>query len=123
MTQPLAWDMFCNGMAILPDGRAFVVGGTKQYDPFYGAINSSAYDPMTLLFTDLPNMNHGAPVSGDEQIHPGIAWCPCGNAAILARLGHDAEWKDGYVKKPRKLMMSYPAFVQPTFQYNSMALT
>ena len=23
LTQPLAWDMFCNGMIVLPDGRAF----------------------------------------------------------------------------------------------------
>ena len=23
-TQPVAWDMFCNGMVVLPDGRVFV---------------------------------------------------------------------------------------------------
>src|SRR5438874_3810923 len=26
--QTLAYDMFCDGMAMMPDGRAFVVGGT-----------------------------------------------------------------------------------------------
>src|SRR5262245_29272395 len=31
-TQPLAYDMFCNGMVILPDGRPFINGGTLQYD-------------------------------------------------------------------------------------------
>jgi len=33
-TQPVGWDMFCNGMIVLPDGRPFVLGGTIQYDPF-----------------------------------------------------------------------------------------
>ena len=28
VTQPVSWDMFCNGMVVLPDGRAFINGGT-----------------------------------------------------------------------------------------------
>src|SRR5688572_15221948 len=32
-TQSLAWDMFCNGMVTLPDGRVFINGGNLQYDP------------------------------------------------------------------------------------------
>jgi hypothetical protein len=58
-TQPLAWDMFCNGMAILPDGRPFVVGGTAAYDPFHGELRTSAYDPATGSFTDMQTMAHG----------------------------------------------------------------
>ncbi|HYR83787.1 MAG TPA: galactose oxidase-like domain-containing protein [Terriglobia bacterium] len=58
-TQPVAWDMFCNGMVVLPDGRAFINGGTQQYDPFHGALRNSVYDPATGLFTDLQNMAHG----------------------------------------------------------------
>jgi hypothetical protein len=58
-TQPVAWDMFCNGMTILPDGRPFVVGGTAAYDPFLGQIRTSAYDPATGTFTDLQSMAHG----------------------------------------------------------------
>src|SRR6185295_16350534 len=34
--QPIAWDMFCNNMSVLPDGRVLINGGTLQYDPFYG---------------------------------------------------------------------------------------
>ena len=34
--QTVAWDMFCNGMVVLPDGRPFINGGTMQYDPFLG---------------------------------------------------------------------------------------
>jgi PKD repeat protein len=58
-TQPVAWDMFCNGMVILPDGRPFVVGGTLQYDPFFGEQKTSAYDPASGAFTDLQSMAHG----------------------------------------------------------------
>ncbi|HWZ45765.1 MAG TPA: galactose oxidase-like domain-containing protein, partial [Candidatus Saccharimonadales bacterium] len=58
-TQPVAWDMFCNGMAILPDGRPMVVGGTVQYDPFLGAVTTAAFDPVTGTFTNQANMAHG----------------------------------------------------------------
>src|SRR5438477_1806860 len=33
VTQNMAWDMFCNGMVVLPDGRPLINGGTLQYDP------------------------------------------------------------------------------------------
>jgi len=58
-TQPVVWDMFCNGMVILPDGRPFVIGGTLQYDPFEGEIKTSAYDPASGAFADLQSMAHG----------------------------------------------------------------
>jgi hypothetical protein len=58
-TQPLAYDMFCNGMAILYDGRPFVVSGTIQYDPFFGDPRTSAYDPATGNFVELQSMAHG----------------------------------------------------------------
>jgi hypothetical protein len=58
-TQPVAWDMFCNGMVVLPDGRVFVSGGTLQYDPFHGHLKSSIFDPSTSTFTDVQNMAHG----------------------------------------------------------------
>ena len=58
-TQPVAWDMFCNGMVVLPDGRPFVMSGTLQYDPFHGQLRTSAYDPATGNFVDLQPMAHG----------------------------------------------------------------
>ena len=57
--QTVAWDMFCNGMVVLPDGRPFVIGGTLQYDPFFGEPKSSVFDPATNAFTDVQNMAHG----------------------------------------------------------------
>ena len=59
VTQSLAWDMFCNGMVVLPDGRPFINGGTLQYDPFFGQPRSAVFDLATGLFTDVQNMAHG----------------------------------------------------------------
>lgn len=58
-TQQVAWDMFCNGMVVLADGRAFVDGGTQQYDPFHGQLQSAVYDPATGQFANVQNMAHG----------------------------------------------------------------
>ena len=71
--QDVSWDMFCNGMIVLPDGRPFVLGGTLQYDPFYGSPRTSTYDAGTRSFVDLENMAHGrwyptATTNGDGSI-------------------------------------------------------
>src|SRR3979490_1171614 len=58
-TQPVGWDMFCNGMVGLPDGRAFINSGTLQYDPFHGELRSAVYDLATGAFTDVQSMAHG----------------------------------------------------------------
>src|SRR5579859_910170 len=58
-TQPVSWDMFCNGMVVLPDGRAFVNGGTLQYDPFHGQLRSAIFDPNNGQFMDVQSMAHG----------------------------------------------------------------
>ena len=55
----LRWDMFCNSMVLLPDGRALIVGGTTQYDPFYGQPKTSIFDFKTNTFTDMQPMAQG----------------------------------------------------------------
>ncbi len=55
----VSWDMFCNGMVVLADGRAFINGGTQAYDPFLGSLKSSIFDPATNTFGDAQNMAHG----------------------------------------------------------------
>jgi hypothetical protein len=57
--QSVSWDMFCNGMVVLPDGRPFINGGTLQYDPFHGETSSSVFDPTINSFTNVQNMAHG----------------------------------------------------------------
>jgi PKD repeat protein len=59
VTQTLGWDMFCNAMAVLPDGRVLINGGNLQYDPFHGQPRNALYDPATGLFADIQNMAHG----------------------------------------------------------------
>jgi PKD repeat protein len=58
-TQTLDWDMFCNGMVVLHDGRVFVNGGNLQYDPFFGERRSAVFDPQTHTFTAVQDMAHG----------------------------------------------------------------
>ncbi|HEY7216658.1 MAG TPA: galactose oxidase-like domain-containing protein [Thermoanaerobaculia bacterium] len=58
-TFTISWDMFCNGMVILPDGRPFVLGGTLRYDSFLGEPRASAFDPASEKFVDLPKMSGG----------------------------------------------------------------
>jgi hypothetical protein len=58
-TQAVSWDMFCNGMVILPDGRPFIAGGNLQYNPFKGLPNVSVFDPSLGSFSDLDPMRYG----------------------------------------------------------------
>jgi Domain of unknown function (DUF1929)/Glyoxal oxidase N-terminus/Bacterial Ig domain/PKD domain len=58
----LPWDVFCNGGSLLADGRCVVVGGTVQYDPFYGDPRMTVYDPLfgpAGRFYQLHSMAHG----------------------------------------------------------------
>jgi hypothetical protein len=72
-TQRVGWDMFCNGMSIMPDGRVLINGGTASYGalapvggasdiPFTGLGNSSVFDPATESFyvADGPNSGNTA---------------------------------------------------------------
>ena len=89
VTHALAWDMFCNGMSVLPDGRVFINGGNLQYDPFFGEPRSSAYDPATGTFSDLrehgrrPLVSHGDD-AGQRQRHD-----------VLGTEGHGRHEHDG----------------------------
>jgi hypothetical protein len=69
-TMPTSWDMFCNGMSIMPDGRVLINGGTKGYGslavvgvngeiPFTGLVNTSIFDPGTEFFIDTTPTAHG----------------------------------------------------------------
>jgi len=58
-TQPISWDMFCNAMSIMPDGRVLIAGGTLQYDPFHGETHAAVYDPATNGFTNVQSMAVG----------------------------------------------------------------
>jgi hypothetical protein len=57
--QQMLWDVFCNGGTFFADGRCMVVGGTVQYDPFYGDPRITVFDPLTNKFNQLHSMAHG----------------------------------------------------------------
>ena len=69
-TMPIGWDMFCNGMSIMQDGRVLISGGTKAYGslevvgvqgevPFTGSANAAIFDPGTESFVDVAPTAHG----------------------------------------------------------------
>ncbi len=58
-TQLIPWDVFCTGMAALPDGRFVIIGGTKEYNPFQGLSITTAFDPIQESFSQLEDMAHG----------------------------------------------------------------
>lgn len=61
-TQTVPYDMFCNGMVILPDGHPLVIGGTLKYlsgGLFDGTSHSASYDPGSATFSLQQNMAHG----------------------------------------------------------------
>jgi fibronectin type 3 domain-containing protein len=70
--QNIDYDVFCSGTAVLPDGRALVVGGTSDYS-FTGDNRASIFDPATGRFVQSQSMVDGrwyatATVLGDGRI-------------------------------------------------------
>jgi hypothetical protein len=102
-TQPVQWDMFCNGMIVLPDGRPFILGGTLQYDPFFGQPRTSAFDPVTGSFVDLEPMNQGrwyptatTLADGSVMVFSGLGETGATNTAVeIYKLG--SGWSQQFV--------------------------
>jgi Domain of unknown function (DUF1929)/Bacterial Ig domain len=57
--QQMLWDVFCNGGTFFEDGRSLTIGGTAEYDPFYGDSRITVFDPLTNQFNQLHTMAHG----------------------------------------------------------------
>src|SRR6266576_5284 len=54
----VGWDMFCNSMTQLADGRILIDGGTLTYQCL-GSPKSAIFDPGSSTFPEQPNMAHG----------------------------------------------------------------
>jgi len=74
-TQRVSWDMFCNGMSLMQDGRVLINGGTASYGslavvggmsdlPFTGLPNSAIFDPATESFAVADGPNSGNTAHG-----------------------------------------------------------
>jgi hypothetical protein len=57
--QTTPWDLFCNGLSWLPDGRALITGGNLQYNPFRGIRTTTIFDPVTEKFIQVQDMARG----------------------------------------------------------------
>jgi hypothetical protein len=57
--QTIPWDLFCNAMSFLPDGRVLTTGGNLQYNPFRGIRTTTIFDPATEAFTQAQDMARG----------------------------------------------------------------
>src|SRR6202035_3641677 len=107
-TFKIAWDMFCNGMVVRPDGRPLVLGGTLAYDtptrPFLGEPKTAIFDPVSEKFVNGKNMSGGrwyptgtvlgkgsvlvysglnettGAINGSVQIGNGASWTAAGSA-------------------------------------------
>jgi len=104
--QILLWDMFCNGMVVLPDGQVFINGGNLAYDPFKGERRNAVYNPATNTFTDVENMAHGrwypsTTVLGDGRVmtFSGLTETGATNTAVefyTPGVGWSAEYPAGW---------------------------
>jgi hypothetical protein len=57
--QTIPWDLFCNAMSFLPDGRVLTTGGNLQYNPFRGIRTTTIFDPATEAFAQAQDMARG----------------------------------------------------------------
>ena len=57
--QTIPWDLFCNAMSFLPDGRVLTTGGNLHYNPFTGIRTTTIFDPLTEQFTQAQDMARG----------------------------------------------------------------
>src|SRR5882724_5021760 len=61
--QEVPWDLFCNGLSWMPDGRALIAGGTLQYPVnghgWGGLKTTTVFDPTTEKFIQVQDMARG----------------------------------------------------------------
>src|SRR5438309_6394471 len=61
--QTVPWDLFCNGLSWMPDGRALIAGGTLQYPVnghgWGGLKTTTVFDPTTEKFIQVQDMARG----------------------------------------------------------------
>jgi hypothetical protein len=86
-------DIFCAGHAFLSDGKLLVTGGTYKYDgaiagpipPFSGLEHSYLFDPISLKWSRIQNLNHG-------RWYPSCIMIPDGRVVTMAGLTKYSPW-------------------------------
>ena len=92
--QSIGWDMFCNEMVVLPDGRVLIVGG-------YGYTRVAVYDPNTGVFTEVASTKYARwypsvilTSTGSVLAAGGID--PLGNTSLPVELFDGSNWQTTY---------------------------
>jgi galactose oxidase-like protein/glyoxal oxidase-like protein/PKD domain-containing protein/Big-like domain-containing protein len=75
--QTIPWDLFCNGLSFMPDGRALIAGGNLQYNPFRGIRTATVFDPATEKFAQIQDMARG-------RWYPSVVGLPDGRMATFS---------------------------------------
>ncbi|CAM2867951.1 galactose oxidase-like domain-containing protein [Skermania piniformis] len=75
-------DLFCVGQSFLADGRLLAAGGTERYDPFYGLTDALIFDPGTLAWTAISDMDFG-------RWYPTLVTMGDGTVLAVSGLGAD----------------------------------
>jgi Domain of unknown function (DUF1929) len=86
-------DIFCAGHAFLPDGKLLITGGTYKYDgaifgpipPFSGLEQSYLFDPISLKWSRIQNLNYG-------RWYPTCIMIPDGRVVTMAGLTKYLPW-------------------------------
>jgi hypothetical protein len=129
-TMPTSWDMFCNGMSIMQDGRVLINGGTKGYGaltvvgvhgevPFTGLPNTSIFDPGTESFVDLAPTAHGRWYPTVTELNDGRMMTTAGlneadgNNNNTSEIWDGQKWSGEIVGNPN--IVDFPGFVFPLY--------
>jgi hypothetical protein len=103
---PISWDMFCNGMSIMQDGRVLINGGTKAYGSlevvgaqgetaFTGLPNTSIFDPGTESFVDVAPTAHGRWYPTVTELNDGRMMSTSGLNETVGLVNNTSEIWDG----------------------------
>jgi hypothetical protein len=85
--QTLLWDLFCNGMLDLGDGRPIIVGGSEYVAPPYGDYRASIFDPATEKFNQVESMADGRWYATVTNLGDGTFMAFSGLSSHAARRG------------------------------------
>src|SRR5579862_1854430 len=93
VVQDLAYDVFCSGTAVLPDGRPLVVGGTSSY-AFTGDNRASIFDPLGLRFAQSESMVDGRWYATATTLGDGRVMAFSGTSSIKGKVNKTVEIYD-----------------------------
>ncbi|GGA59890.1 hypothetical protein GCM10011507_09290 [Edaphobacter acidisoli] len=74
---PVSVDLFCSGAAMMSDGRVFVAGGYGESSTTIGIKSAEIFDPSSLTWTTLPNMQY-------RRWYPNVTALPDGRMLVVA---------------------------------------